>query len=922
MLLIAILFCSIQLMAQKTVKVGDVRQMSIVEEMRAQEELINLLETGAIKLDQDESVMVTRTPAEGTIPLGSSGNWYTIIRGESNMISADNDLNSIVFIHRNDPNTLSEGNVSHYRLDISNDGGQSFNVNLGPLNPTGQATESATGVPNSRHRYPQARIMNPAGNTDPSTAYLFYCGATHNQEGDSPWDGTVSGGSNMLGEESSWTENVAVQNEGNVLIPASLCRAGDDALWATDYVATEDTQMLLYKADWDGTTAGMTVQHMLDPNHDTTDPQAATPGAVVVGVNHIGFDESGTNGYTMAVGDAVFPECDEYLLSPFYYTTNDGGETWNGPNGFDMSNWAGGVADSLTVLNFDDGAGNITTVNTFPQILTAGDLEIDANGDPHFASLVTPLFFDTTMDEYSSYSFYGNIVYAVDISYSSANDVWSMTTLAPIMTYSDSLIVSGASGAVMTNTPRIQLTASADRTKMFFTYTDSTPEESDGPDNLSRNLFGIGLDVNTGMTTEVKDFTSTNADWAGKVFYGSASSSGLQNGSTHTVPYIFSDPEDLSDGGDLLPLFFQYYQDCTFDDSEFTQTPVKSTYTPNLPTVSNIASTGTCIALEFTGDIENACDFWWDFGDGETSTEANPLHIFPNEDGDYTVTLYASNFDGTSSSTLDVNIVAADDPVAPTITLDVENEITIEGDPDGNYQLPGYSAEDDICGVLVDVTSIVDVSSDVDITTLGEYTITYEVSDGINTTTETVTVNVVDTTPPQIQTEGPPEISVLCGSESVELPDFNIIIITDNFDGPIYNSQEGGEVPWNAEDIVDLNNAGSYNVTISAEDSSGNIETETVIVTVLSCTGIDDVFGTSVEVFPNPVEDILYINTTNDMSDWTINVYDLQGRVLKQVQGQGQGNNKIDMTSWSQGMYLLNVITPDASATERIVLGK
>lgn len=912
-LLIVFLFCSVQLVAQKSVAIEDVQKVSIVEEMNAKKELLRMLESGEIQISKDEQVVVTRTPEEDTYPLGSSGNWYSIVRGESNMVSADNDLNSIVFIHRNDPSTLSEGNVSHYRLDISNDAGESFQVNLGPLNPSGQPSESTTGVANSRHRYPQVRIMNTPGNTDPAAANLFYCGATHNQEGDSPWDGTVSGSSNLLGEASSYTENLAVQNEGNVLIPSSLCKAGENALWTTDYTASDDNLMLYYKADWDGTDATISIQHMLDPNYDLTDPETTTP---IVGINHIGFDESGTNGYSMAVGDGVYPGCDEYLLSPIYYTTNDAGASWDGPNGFDMNNWAGGVADSLSTLNFTDG----TTVNTVPQILTTADLEVDANGDPHFACLVTPLFFDTTTGEFTAYSFYGNIVYAADLSYSNASDAWSMTTLAPIVTYNDT-ITTGDAGNFLTLNSRIQVTASADKTKMLFTYLDSSPEDSDGAP-VSRNLYGIGLDVNTGMTTEVKDFTSTNADWANQILYGSASSSGLQNGSTHTVPYVFAQPEDITTGGDLLPIFYHYYQNCTFDDSEFNQPAIKATYNPVLPDVSNVTNSGSGIAYEFTGDVSGACDFWWDFGDGQTSTMANPVHLFPNEDGTYTVTLYASNFDGTSSSTTVVDITSVVDDIAPVITLSVDNEITIDGDPDGTFELPDFTASDDVGGVEVDVTTLVTVTSDVDITTLGTYTIVYEVSDGTNTTTETVVVNVVDTTPPLIETQGPPEISVICGSESVELPSFNVIIITDDFDGPIYSSLEGGEVPWNADDIVDLDNAGSYNVTITAEDSSNNTATATVIVVVQPCTGIEDVFGTSVEVFPNPVEDNLYINTTDAMSTWTINVYDLQGRVLKQVNGEGMQNNKIDMSGWVQGMYLLNITTPDASATERIVLGK
>lgn len=47
------------------------------------------------------------------------------------------------------------------------------------------------------------------------------------------------------------------------------------------------------------------------------------------------------------------------------------------------------------------------------------------------------------------------------------------------------------------------------------------------------------------------------------------------------------------------------------------------------------------ISLDSTNTIEPCESFLWDFGDGTTSTEKNPKHIFPEEGGTYKVTLYA-----------------------------------------------------------------------------------------------------------------------------------------------------------------------------------------------------------------------------------------------------------------------------------------
>jgi len=907
-----LVLCSVQLMAQNTLVVQDRNMVHANDLLNAEKALLEMIECGEIKIKEKGNSTATRTPEEDTVPLGSSGNWYSIVRSSSNMVSADNDLNSVVFIHRNDPSTLGDGNVSHYRLDISNDGGQTWANDIGPINPSGEATASATGVPNSRHRYPQVQIMNSGGNTDPASGYLFYCGATHDQEGDSPWDGTVSGGSNLLGDASSFSENLQIQNDGNVIIPSALSRAGDNALWATDITGSADNSLILYKANWDGTSGTMNVEHLLDPKYDNTDPDTEQPSNNI-GIWQIGFDEAGINGYAMSVGDAVFPGCDELTLTPLYFKTTDGGASWDGPHSFNMNNWSGGFPAELEELTFDDG----TTISTIPNFLYTSDMEIDANGDPHFAVLVSGLGVGDD-GEYVGYNLFPGIIFVVDLHYSTADNEWRMTSLAQVGDYFIDELITGGQGNVIGHGTRLQITASADKTKMFVTWGDSEP------DATTRDLLGIGIDVNTKMTTELKNFTATNADWAGQIYYGSASSSALQSGSTHTVPYIFAQPEDFTDGGDLLPIFYHYYQNCTFDDSEFTQPAVNSLYVPAPPVVGNIVSSGGGIAYTFTGDIEGACEFLWDFGDGETSTEESPGHLFPNEDSSYTVTLTATNFDGTSTSTADVVITSVVDNVAPVITLSVGNEITVDGEPNGEFVPPTYEASDDVGGQIVDVTSFVTIEGEVDITTLGQYTLVYTVTDGTNTTSETLIVNVVDNSPPVIQVDGPSTVTIICGAETVELPAFNPVVITDNFDGQIYNSSEGGETPWNANEpgVVDLNTPGNYEVTITVSDSAGNVETETLVINVLPCTGIEDVFGTSVQLFPNPVQENLYINTTDEMSAWTIHVYDLQGRVLKTVVGEGQAKNTINMASWSEGMYLINVITPDASATERIVLGK
>src|SRR5699024_8535134 len=81
-----------------------------------------------------------------------------------------------------------------------------------------------------------------------------------------------------------------------------------------------------------------------------------------------------------------------------------------------------------------------------------------------------------------------------------------------------------------------------------------------------------------------------------------------------------------------------------------------------------------------------------------------------------------------------------EDTVAPVISLNGDNPMELEVGE--TYDEPGATAEDDVDG---DVSDAIEVSGDVDTSTVGEYEVVYTVSDAAgNEATETRTVNVVE----------------------------------------------------------------------------------------------------------------------------------------------------------------------------------
>ncbi|ACL17071.1 PKD domain-containing protein [Methanosphaerula palustris] len=91
----------------------------------------------------------------------------------------------------------------------------------------------------------------------------------------------------------------------------------------------------------------------------------------------------------------------------------------------------------------------------------------------------------------------------------------------------------------------------------------------------------------------------------------------------------------------------------------------KTDYIVADPDFSVDATTGIApTTIRFTDTTPNGQTAWqWDFGDGTTSKEENPVHLYQNG-GNYTVTLTATSPYGTTSVTKDAYIHLAGKPVA------------------------------------------------------------------------------------------------------------------------------------------------------------------------------------------------------------------------------------------------------------------
>jgi hypothetical protein len=179
--------------------------------------------------------------------------------------------------------------------------------------------------------------------------------------------------------------------------------------------------------------------------------------------------------------------------------------------------------------------------------------------------------------------------------------------------------------------------------------------------------------------------------------------------------------------------------------------------------------------------------------------------------GAYTITYTATDANGlTSTTTRTVKVV---DNTPPTVTLNGPNPMTLECP--ATYLEPGAVANDGCYA-----TPSLVISGTVDGHTLGTYRVTYTSTDGSgNTTVVERTINVVDTTPPTLVLKGPNPLFLESPATYTEPG----AIVTDACDNAPMLSIEG---------TVDGSTLGTYIVSYTASDHTGNTTTATRTVIV------------------------------------------------------------------------------------------
>lgn len=179
--------------------------------------------------------------------------------------------------------------------------------------------------------------------------------------------------------------------------------------------------------------------------------------------------------------------------------------------------------------------------------------------------------------------------------------------------------------------------------------------------------------------------------------------------------------------------------------------------------------------------------------------------------GTHTITLEVSDGTATSSDVIVINVV---DTQAPAVTLNGAASITIE--LGSSFVDAGASAVDACVGAVA-----VQTSGSVNGNAVGDYTITYSANDGHgNSASATRLVRVRDTQPPVITLNGSASMTLELGVQAYSEPGASAVDAVN------------GSIPVQISGAVNSNAVGTYTITYTATDPSGNSASKTRTVHV------------------------------------------------------------------------------------------
>jgi len=443
-----------------------------------------------------------------------------------------------------------------------------------------------------------------------------------------------------------------------------------------------------------------------------------------------------------------------------------------------------------------------------------------------------------------------------------------------ILTVPDSTVEQGSSYSYQLIAedidPATTLTISAEIKPDWLTFTPgaTTAELSGIPTNDDVGTHTIKLRVFDGTLFVDQDFTIRVIDLNDDPVISSSPTLEIDQGSFYTYTVIATDP----DGDELTYSAPQKPASFTFDEDTHVLSGTPTNDDVGTVDITISVTDGTAIATQPFQITVN------DINDAPVITSTPVYEIFQDEE--YSYTLIANDPDG--------------------------DDLTYEA-----VQIPAWMSFDDVShrlsGSPGDFVGIVDIKltvADAEFTVPQDFQVTVK--------------NVNDV--PVITSVAPTEAMVN------EAYLYQMTVTDGDGDALTFTAESKPDwltfIPATTSAILsgtpDYADLGPTTVILKVSDGNGGDALDAFTIKVSPPVGIDNTINLVDRVYPMPAKDVVYFSFS-EVGDYTVVLYDINGKVLKEVIESHTGQIKIDLSGISDQFLLYKVSTEDSFNVGKIV---
>jgi PKD repeat protein len=308
--------------------------------------------------------------------------------------------------------------------------------------------------------------------------------------------------------------------------------------------------------------------------------------------------------------------------------------------------------------------------------------------------------------------------------------------------------------------------------------------------------------------------------------------------------------------------------------------------------MAGFASNATGLSLSLQNNSQFANSYTWHFGDGQSSTQANPMHSYGNN-GTYTVMLIAQNQCGADTLTQSVTL-----GIAPSADFEADKLEVCAGDPvqftnlsagadTYSWEFPGASPN----------TSVA-VNPMVVYTTAGVYPVTLTASNafGADVETKTAFITVI----------GFPAAAFTIDSMGLTI---TLVNVSQNADTYMWNFGDGN-TSLLAQPTHTYTAPGHYVIQLTAQNQCGASILEKMVSIGTSAT-LNPAWLEAVRIFPNPNKGDFTLEMTGEATDNVqLSLFSPDGRLVSSEAvafGAGRLLMNFEYENLHSGVYLLQI---------------